>query len=271
MEEMMHGSWLRFKQGTAFLAVFWCVAGSARAEDIKGVAAPLKIGGYCPVSYFEDAKAVEGDPNIRSVYADDTYYFAKEEYKKKFEADPDKYIPQYGSWCAMALGGPYGTKFESDPKVFMIKYDKLYLFSSERARNAYLANPGGVLEEGRKRFEHPWLAGFCPVALTEDRKGVEGDPKYTVVFRRLAFFCSSAEAKAKFAKSPHKYLPEYGGFDPVHLAEEKFIVGNGKYLTVVDGKVYMFINEENKKKFDENPASAIALADPMRVQLVAFK
>lgn len=256
---------------SAMLVVFSCLSGAAWAEDEKAMASPLKLGGYCPVSYFDDGNAVEGNPNIRSVYADDTYYFAKEEYQKKFEADPDKYIPQWGGWCTMALGGPYGNKIESDPKVFLIKYDKLYLFSSERARNAYLANPGGVLEEGKRRFEHPWLAGYCPVTLTEDKKGVEGDPKYAMVFRRLAYYCSSPEAKAKFAKSPQKYLPEYAGFDPVHLAEEKFIVGTGKFLSVVDGKVYLFINEENKKKFDDNPQAAIALADPLRVQLVAFK
>ena len=246
------------------------LSGVARSEE-SGPAAPLKIQGYCVVSYFEDNKAVKGDPNIRSVYADDTYYFAKEEYKKKFEANPEKYLPNYGSWCPLALGGPYGNKFESDPAVFMVKDGQLYLFSSERAKNAYLAQPAGVLQKATERFQHPWLAGYCPVALTEEKKGTKGDAKYAVIFRRLAFYCSSPEAKAKFAKDPKKYLPEYAGFDAIHLAEEKFIVGSGEHLSVVDGKVYMFLNEENKKKFDENPQSAIALADPMKIQLVAFR
>lgn len=246
------------------------VAAQARGED-RTLAAPLKIQGYCTVSYFEDGKAVKGDHNIRAVYADDTYYFAKEEYKAKFEADPDRYIPQFGSWCTMALGGPYGTKLESDPEVFLVKDDKLYLFSSERAKKAYLAAPEGVLESAKTRFEHPWLAGYCPVALTEDKKGVEGDRKYAVVFRRLLFLCSSAEAKAKFAKTPQKYLPEYAGFDPIHLATEEFVVGNAKFLTVYEGKVYLFISEEHKKRFDDNPGAALELAEPQRIRLVAFK
>lgn len=253
------------------VGVLATMAGStARGEDDEA-ASPLKIQGYCPVSYFEDDKAVQGDPNIRTVYAADTYYFAKEDYKKKFEAAPDKFIPQFGSWCTMALGGPYGNKIESDPKVFMVKEGKLYLFSSERAKNAYLANPTAVLHEADRRFEHPWLAGYCPVALTEEKKGVKGDAEHSVVFRRLAFYCSSPEAKAKFAKNPKKYLPEYGGFDAVHLADEQFIVGSGEHLSVVEGKVYMFISAENKKKFDENPTAAIELANPMRIQMVAFK
>lgn len=243
---------------------------AAWAED-TAMASPLAIGGYCPVSYFVDAKAVKGDGAIRSVYADDTYYFASDEYKKKFDADPDKYLPQFGSWCTMALGGPYGNKLESDPQIFLVKDDKVYLFSSERAKNAYLDQPTGVLESAHTRFEHPWLKGYCPVSFHTEKKAVQGDPKQRVVFRRLVFYCANADAKTRFAKAPQKNLPEYAGFDPIHLAEEAFVVGDGKFLTIRDDKVYLFISEENKKKFDENPPEAIEKADLQQVKLSAFK
>jgi YHS domain-containing protein len=241
-----------------------------KGED-DGPAAPLAIQGYCPVTYFQEDKAAKGNPLIQTVYAGDTYYFAKEDYKKKFESEPDKYIPQFGSWCTMALGGPYANKLESDPQVYLIKNDRLYLFSSERAKKAYLAEPEGVLEAARERFGHPWLSGYCPVTLHDEKKAVEGDAKFRVAFRRLVFHCSSAEAKAKFAKSPQTYLPEYAGFDPVHLGAEEFILGTGKYIKVRDGKVYMFINEENMKKFEENAEDVIERADAQRIRLIAFK
>ncbi|MEK7256205.1 MAG: YHS domain-containing (seleno)protein, partial [Bacteroidota bacterium] len=59
--------------------------------------------GYDVVAYFTDNKPVKGDPNIVKLYNGAFYSFASEEHKQMFGADPMKYMPQYGGYCAYAL------------------------------------------------------------------------------------------------------------------------------------------------------------------------
>lgn len=89
----------------------------------KGVA----IQGYDPVAYFTLNKAIKGKKDI-SVDADGiTYYFATADSKELFKKDYKKYEPQYGGWCAYALGAK-SEKVEIDPETFKIVHGKLYLF-----------------------------------------------------------------------------------------------------------------------------------------------
>jgi YHS domain-containing protein len=89
----------------------------------KGVA----IQGYDPVAYFTQNKAVKGKKDF-AVNADGiTYYFANAEDKAAFQKDWKKYEPQYGGWCAYAMGAT-GEKVEIDPESFKIANGKLFLF-----------------------------------------------------------------------------------------------------------------------------------------------
>ncbi len=56
-----------------------------------------------------------------------TYHFATPANLKAFQESPDKYEPQYGGWCAYAMGAT-GEKVEVDPETFKIKDGKLFLF-----------------------------------------------------------------------------------------------------------------------------------------------
>ena len=91
------------------------------------------IQGYDPVSYFSN-KAVKGDKKISINYQGTVYFFSSEANKLKFSENPSKYQPQYGGWCAFAMG-EYGKKVEIDPETFKIVDGKLYLFY-----NAYFNN-----------------------------------------------------------------------------------------------------------------------------------
>lgn len=92
------------------------------------------IQGYDPVAYFKQNKAIKGSSRFSTRYLGITYHFSTEENKKAFLAAPSKYEPQYGGWCAFAMGD-YGKKVEVDPETFKITDGKLYLFY-----NAYLNN-----------------------------------------------------------------------------------------------------------------------------------
>ena len=88
------------------------------------IATPM-IGGYDPVAYFELGKPVQGNGYHTATYQSGTYLFASKEHQEKFEANPGKYAPQFGGYCA--YGVSVGKKFYSDPNRWKIVNGKLYL------------------------------------------------------------------------------------------------------------------------------------------------
>ncbi len=89
----------------------------------KGIA----IQGYDPVTYFTQSKAVKGNKQFAASVEGITYNFASATDKDLFVKDPKKYEPQYGGWCAYAMGAT-NEKVEIDPETFKIIGGKLYLF-----------------------------------------------------------------------------------------------------------------------------------------------
>lgn len=95
----------------------------------KGVA----IKGYDVTEYFNNT-AVEGSKEYSATYDDVVFYFATKTNKEKFEENPEKFIPQYGGYCAYAVGVK-GKKVSVDPKTFEIRDGKLYLFYNSFGTN----------------------------------------------------------------------------------------------------------------------------------------
>lgn len=89
----------------------------------KGVA----IQGYDPVAYFTEGKAVKGSPSLSVYFQGVTYRFATEEHKNLFKSNPSAYEPQYGGWCAYAMGSD-GSRVSIDPETYKVLDGKLYLF-----------------------------------------------------------------------------------------------------------------------------------------------
>jgi YHS domain-containing protein len=94
----------------------------------------LAIQGYDPVAYFEANKAIEGNKSINLLVDGVIYYFSSSQNKELFRANPAKYEPQYGGWCAYAMGAN-NEKVEIDPATFKIVNGKLYLFYHTWANN----------------------------------------------------------------------------------------------------------------------------------------
>jgi YHS domain-containing protein len=87
----------------------------------------LAIQGYDPVAYFTQNKALEGSKQFTTNYEGVSYRFASAANKDLFLKDPKKYEPQYGGWCAYAMGAT-NDKVDIDPETFKIVNGKLYLF-----------------------------------------------------------------------------------------------------------------------------------------------
>ncbi len=106
----------------------------------------VAINGYDLVSYHHNAKPVKGDARQQVTYEGIVYRFANDANKKKFAANPKKYLPQFGGWCAFLMGvdgknGPPPRRFPPNPTHFKIVDGKLYLF---------LRRPN---VDGKKRWE----------------------------------------------------------------------------------------------------------------------
>jgi YHS domain-containing protein len=87
----------------------------------------VAIQGYDPVAYFKQNKALKGKKEISTVYEGIRYYFASKENESLFLKNPSNYEPQYGGWCAYAMGSS-GDKVEINPETFKIIDGKLYLY-----------------------------------------------------------------------------------------------------------------------------------------------
>ena len=98
----------------------------------------LMLFGHDVVSYFTEGTHKMGSPAIKSVYKDVTFRFSKPEHKALFDAAPEKYIPQYGGYCADGL--VYGIPWGGDADTWMIRESKLYIFGGKSSKDAFMLN-----------------------------------------------------------------------------------------------------------------------------------
>ena len=113
----------------ALLATPQAGAGETSRAYLHGYNLPssgVALEGYCPVAYFAVNQAVKGSPEFASTHNGVTYYFVSEEARQAFDAEPEKFLPAYGGWCA--LGIALGDKFPVDPTRFKIVDGRLLLF-----------------------------------------------------------------------------------------------------------------------------------------------
>ena len=94
----------------------------------------LAIEGYDPVAYFTQHKAIKGGKENAVSYQGVLYYFSSSANKELFKKNPGKYQPEYGGWCAYAMGAS-GEKVEVDPETFKVADGKLFLFYNKYFNN----------------------------------------------------------------------------------------------------------------------------------------
>jgi YHS domain-containing protein len=112
------------------MLLFTCIAlGFALPAAAGGVVnasfTGTAIEGYDPVAYFNEGRPVEGKSEFSQEWMDATWYFASAENRDLFAADPEKYAPQYGGYCAWAVSQGYTANI--DPQAWKVVDDKLYL------------------------------------------------------------------------------------------------------------------------------------------------
>ncbi len=140
---------LRLLASIAFVAL--ALAPSVFAGEAQFQVGGVALGGYDPVSYFRKQRAERGNPEYHHRYNDTTWHFASELHRDLFAEDPQQYAPQYGGFCAYAIG--QGQLVPVDPYAWTIHADKLYLNYSTRVREAWRADIEGYLELAADNWE----------------------------------------------------------------------------------------------------------------------
>jgi YHS domain-containing protein len=138
---------------TATVLLAWSpalgVAGAAERPDLNLDAAGVMLHGYDPVAYFTDAAAIEGSPDLTAVHDGGTYRFASAEHRDMFAADPGRYVPAYGGFCAM--GTVFEKKLDGDPRVWKVVDNRLFLNVNADVQKKWIADiPGNIASANDK-------------------------------------------------------------------------------------------------------------------------
>jgi YHS domain-containing protein len=120
------------KKQVISMIVFFISLVTLAQNDTKRIAQfnldnKVALQGYDPVSYFKQNKAVMGKSDFTASYMGVTYKFSSAANKDVFIKNPVGYEPQFGGWCAFAMGES-GEKVNVNPETFKIINGKLYLF-----------------------------------------------------------------------------------------------------------------------------------------------
>jgi YHS domain-containing protein len=121
---------------------------SSSLKPVNAVAdgddARVMLKGADVVSYFTDGKNAAGSTQIKSVYQDVTFRFASPDHKALFDANPTKYLPQYGGYCANGLA--YGIPWGGDADTWLMHDGKLYIFGGAGSMAAFKLDVAGNIK-----------------------------------------------------------------------------------------------------------------------------
>ena len=242
------------------------------------------LDGYDPVAFFTDNKPVKGDPKFQFTYDKATYYFASQEHLDAFKANPEKYKPQFGGWCAYAVS--LGRVAPIDVNTFSIVNERLVIQHNQRAVNGWnkdvqgnlaladkywpkVAGGGGkqiLTDEEQKYLNNTdksgvTLQGYDPVAYFTQMKAVKGDPAYTARYRGATYWFASEANANMFKEHPEMFAPQYGAFCGYAMALNKLRPINPELFDVIDGKLILQHSPDAYERFHQDVPGYIMKAD----------
>lgn len=129
------------------------VKGSTAAINLDehGVA----LGGYDPIAYFESGKPTPGMAALSATYHGAHYLFATAAHRRTFLANPARYVPEFGGFCA--TGTAFGEKVDVDPQTGKVVAGRLYLNNGPRALQIFDKDQAGII--GKARANWPTVKG----------------------------------------------------------------------------------------------------------------
>lgn len=128
------------------LGLLASIAHAGEFNESNGVA----IKGYDPVAYIRQNKPVRGHPDLRFDYKGSTFLFTNVDNRAAFAANPEKFQPQYGGYCA--FGAASGYKADIDPASFTVVDGKLYLNYNRQVQQQWLKDTPGFIRQADERW-----------------------------------------------------------------------------------------------------------------------
>jgi len=114
--------------------------------DKSGVA----LQGYDPVAFFTQNRPVKGNPQFESKYAGARYFFSSAEDKAIFDANPAKYEPQFGGFCAYGVSRGHTVPIKIE--AFQIVNGRLLMQYDLDVKNDFNKDPQGNLQKADQNW-----------------------------------------------------------------------------------------------------------------------
>ncbi len=109
------------------------------------------INGYDTVAYFTVGKPVKGLDSIATEWMGARWKFSTAANLELFKANPEKYAPQYGGYCAYGVTQGYLVKVE--PEQFTVREGKLYLNYDAEVQAKWSQDPAGYIRQANEKFQ----------------------------------------------------------------------------------------------------------------------
>ncbi len=103
------------------------------------------VNGYDVVAYFKDSKPVKGSQQYVYEWNEAAWHFSNENNLNDFKANPEKYAPQYGGYCA--YGTADGHKAPTEPDAWTIVNDKLYLNYNKEVQSEWMKDRPDLIKK----------------------------------------------------------------------------------------------------------------------------
>lgn len=137
---------------TVTLLAFFMVAAPAFADSpiYTGTFNNKAVGGYDTTTYFNAGGPVKGLDTFKTNWRGANWYFVSQTNLEKFNANPEKYAPQYGGYCAWAAA--HGTLAKGDPKIYDIENGKLYLNYDQSIQNSWTPRKAELITKADAQY-----------------------------------------------------------------------------------------------------------------------
>lgn len=110
----------------------------------------VAVKGYDVVAYFDQSKPVRGSKEFQQQWQGATWQFSSAANRDKFAAAPERYAPQFGGYCAWAVG--HGYTADTDPEAWKIIDGKLYLNYNKSIQKKWEPEASKWIPEGMRNW-----------------------------------------------------------------------------------------------------------------------
>jgi YHS domain-containing protein len=123
---------------------------SAAVDPINKNLIGTALKGYDAVAYFKEGRPVKGRDEFRHDWMGAKWYFASAANRDDFARSPEKYAPQFGGYCAWAVG--HGKTASIDPEAWKIVDGKLYLNYSKDVQKMWEQDVPGWIKKADENW-----------------------------------------------------------------------------------------------------------------------